>query len=153
MKTRLVSLRRHRGQVPALPSQVSRQTWQIIWLQGRRSGLGLMLGIETGGVGLKSTSQIEHSWEVSRSEILSRGRLARNWPVLASRSDISLRYNSTPDKMLSRGKLILNMTRSTIAVLVSSVGKEMVVGIFASLGIAGGRRKLRVVVSLSGEKK
>lgn len=90
---------------------------------------------------------------MSSSEGLSRGRLARNWPVLASRSDISLRYNSTPDKMLSRGKLILNMIRSTRAVLVGSMGKEMVVGIFASLGIAGGRRKLRVVVSFCSEKK
>lgn len=125
----------------------------MIWLQGRRSAVGVMLGIETEGVGLKSSAQMEHSWEVSRSEGLSRGRLARNWPVLASRSDISLRYNSNPYKMLSRGKLILNMTRSTRAVLVSSAGKEMVVGIFASLGIAGGWRKLRVMVSLSGEKK
>lgn len=102
----------------------------------------MMPGIETGGIWLKMSSQMEHSWEVSSSQGLSCGRLARNWPVLASRSDISLRYNSTPDRILSRGKLILNMTRSTSAVLVSSVGKEMLVGIFASLEIAGGRRNL-----------
>lgn len=56
--TLLVSVQRHIGQLPALESQVSMQSPQIMWLQGSWSGVGI--GAEVGRISAGELNTLSH---------------------------------------------------------------------------------------------